>query len=246
MTTPKKLIAAAAFSVALAAGGAAGALLGTPLTSSAQESTTSTTVPASRAADHAHRGDRHGPKLTVAAKALGMSEADLRTALEGGKTIAQVAKDQGVDIDTVIDALVADATANIRERITAMVNGQMPEGGGRHEGRGGHDGRGGRAFAPDPQVVADALGTTTDEVRAALQSGQTLAQIAAANNVDVQDVIDAMVASATAKIDAKVASGDLDADRATEMKSHLVERITAVVNGERPARPDRPDDTETP
>lgn len=235
-TTPKKLIGAAAFSVALAAGGAAGALFGTPLTSGAQESTTSTTAPADSAApaapDHPHRGVRMAEKLSIAAEALGVSEADLRTALEGGKTIAQVAQEQGVDVNTVIDALVADAQTNLRDRITAMVNGERPAGGGQQGrgGRGGPGGRGGRAFAPDPQAVADALGMTNDEVTAALQSGQTLAQIAAAQNVDVQDVIDAMVASATAKIDTKVAAGDLDADRAAEMKSHLVERVTALVN----------------
>ena len=40
-----------------------------------------------------------------------------------GKTIAEVAADQGVDPQAVIDALVAEATADIDQRITDMVNG---------------------------------------------------------------------------------------------------------------------------
>ena len=59
----------------------------------------------------------HGPKLDAAARALNLSADDLRSKLEGGKTIAQVAKDQGVDVQKVIDAMVADATAHIDQAV---------------------------------------------------------------------------------------------------------------------------------
>ena len=54
----------------------------------------------------------------------------------------------------------------------------------------------------------------------------------------LQQLIDeeAMVAESTARIDAAVADGTLDADRAEEVKAELVEHITARVNGERPFR----------
>ena len=48
----------------------------------------------------------------------------------------------------------------------------------------------------------------------------------------MQTVIDALVADASAKIDEAVADGDLEADRAAELKENLPERITAFVNGE--------------
>ena len=52
-----------------------------------------------------HHG--RGPDLAAAAEALGMSEDDLHTALEAdGVTLAQVAEDQGVAVDTVVQALV--------------------------------------------------------------------------------------------------------------------------------------------
>jgi hypothetical protein len=90
-----------------------------------------------------------GPGLAVAAKALGIDASELRTDLQSGKTIAQVAKAKGVDVQTVIDAIVqdmqshlADAVSNGRlsqaqadqmkahatERATALVNGQRPAG----------------------------------------------------------------------------------------------------------------------
>jgi hypothetical protein len=123
MTKTKKLLGAAAFSLALAGGGAAGALLGTPSLSVAQEESDEPTT-----SDDSRRPWRHerGERLSVAAEALGISADELRAALEDGKTIAQVAEEQGVDIDTVIDALVTEVTENVRERITAMVNGEGP------------------------------------------------------------------------------------------------------------------------
>jgi hypothetical protein len=56
--------------------------------------------------------------------------------------------------------------------------------------------------------------------------------VAGERGVDVQTVIDAMVADATERIDQRVADGDLDADRAASLKEDLPDRITDVVNGE--------------
>ena len=50
-----------------------------------------------------HRGG--GFDLSAAATALGMSEDELRTALEAdGTTLADVAGEQGVEVDTLVDA----------------------------------------------------------------------------------------------------------------------------------------------
>jgi polyhydroxyalkanoate synthesis regulator phasin len=52
-----------------------------------------------------HGGDRIG--LETAAEALGLTEAELRTALEpDGTSLADVAQDQGVDVGTLVAALV--------------------------------------------------------------------------------------------------------------------------------------------
>ncbi len=103
-------------------------------------------------------GPMRGPAmmrgLDVAAKALGMTDAELRTALMSGKTLADVAKDQGVPVDTVVTALVDSVTKDIdqavadgrltqdqadtftkdlKARITDRVNGVRPQWPGHHE-----------------------------------------------------------------------------------------------------------------
>lgn len=204
----KKLIGAAAFSLALAGGGVAGAIIGSPLSSGAQESTT-TTAPANGTPDvggqpfmrHGvgHRGMGGGMALDAAAKAIGITADELRTELQAGKTIAQVADAHGVDVDTVIDAMVTEATTNLRDRITELVNNPLPE---RGEGRGGE-------LRADFAKVAEVIGVTPAELRAALQSGQSIAQVAQANNVDPQKVIDALVAAG------------VPSDRATNIVNHV-------------------------
>ena len=57
--------------------------------------------------------------LDAAASYLGMSESSLRSALEGGKTLAQVAKDKGKSVDGLIAAMVADAKAELAAAVKA-------------------------------------------------------------------------------------------------------------------------------
>jgi D-Tyr-tRNAtyr deacylase len=65
-----------------------------------------------------------GPELSTAAGYLGISEATLRSDLESGKTLAQIADaTNGRSASGLIDALVAAD----RTRITALVNGQLPQ-----------------------------------------------------------------------------------------------------------------------
>ncbi len=138
-------------------------------------------VAAALSADHqAHEGDhgKGGPggmHSEVLAQALGMSDADLHTALESGKTIAQVAADQGVDVQVVVDALTAEMKnhiadevtkgestqaeadaklADLTSHITDMVNNPRPaEGPG---GPGGHGGPGGEHGPRGPRGGAPA------------------------------------------------------------------------------------------
>ena len=86
---------------------------------------------------------------------------------------------------------------------------------------GGFGGRGG----VDLDVAAEALGVTDDELEDALEDDQSIADVAAARNVNVQVVIDALVADATAEIDEAVADGDLDAEEAAELKEDVADRV---------------------
>jgi hypothetical protein len=60
--------------------------------------------------------------------------------------------------------------------------------------------------------------------------------VAEANGVDVQKVIDALVAEAQAHLDEEVAEGDLTQAEADAKKAALVERVTEMVNNPRPVR----------
>lgn len=99
--------------------------------------------------------ERHGHfrGLDAAATYLGVTMDELRTQLESGKSLADVAKAKGKSADGLVDALVADAKkrldeevaegditkaqadrmlSNLKQRITDMVNGKLPEPGPRH------------------------------------------------------------------------------------------------------------------
>jgi len=65
------------------------------------------------------RGGRLGASLDAAAKALGIDLDALRTELQSGKTLAEVATAHGIDVQKVIDALTADAKAKLDDAVKA-------------------------------------------------------------------------------------------------------------------------------
>ena len=68
-----------------------------------------------------HRGFGHGlfGRLEAAAGYIGITETQLRTELEGGKTLAQVAKDHSKSVDGLVNALFADAKAKLDDAVSA-------------------------------------------------------------------------------------------------------------------------------
>lgn len=61
----------------------------------------------------------HANEMKAAATAIGISDADLKTALESGTTIAAVAKAKGVEAQAVIDAMVAAAKSDLAKAVAA-------------------------------------------------------------------------------------------------------------------------------
>jgi len=57
--------------------------------------------------------------LDAAASYLGMTEAELRTQLAGGKTLAEVAKAKGKSVDGLVSALVADEKKELDAAVAA-------------------------------------------------------------------------------------------------------------------------------
>jgi len=110
-------------------------------------------------------------------------------------------------------------TAAQADAVAEHLAGQAPF---RH--RGGH----GAAFGED---VAEVLGLTTEELRSRLGEGQTLADIARAEGVDVQAVVDAIVAAQKERLDQAVANGDLTEEEADQRAADLAEDVQARVEG---------------
>lgn len=225
----RRWLRATAVAAMVGAGALGSWALSQPSNSSAAESASDAATGAGSTEIGDHGPGRHGrgPGLDAAAEALGLTTDELRTKIQGGATLAEIAAEQGVEVDTLIAAIVADATADIDakvesgeidearateikdgllERVTAMVNGEFPQGGPGGHGPGGHGPRGGMHL----DTAAEVLGLTVDELRTELQGGATLAEVAEAQNVEVDVLIDALVDDAR-------------------------ERITAMVNGEQPS-----------
>ncbi len=189
----RKFFAPLVVAAAVAAGGVGGALIGVPALSGASE------TPSSQSAPAATGTPARSGALAAAADALGISVKDLAKDLKDGKTIADVAKDKGVDVNTVIDEMVAKAVANGRDEakakdaITKFVNeGRAGKGKGHPRVR--------HAVRTELDSAAQALGMQPSALAQELKSGKTIAQVAQEKGVDVNTVIDAMVAPVKARI----------------------------------------------
>ena len=194
---PKQRILTYGIAATIALGGAGGAFLGLASPSSGAES--ASTAGASTPAPAGPAKPGPGRSLAVAATAIGISEADLTSALQSGKSIAEVAKDKGVDVQKVVDALLAEQRARIQSDVERKGLAPAPGGPGRGPGGGG----------PGASAAAAAIGISESDLAGALRAGKSMAEVAKDKGVDEQKVIDALVAERKARLEADVANGRL-------------------------------------
>jgi outer membrane murein-binding lipoprotein Lpp len=151
-----------------------------------------------------------------------------------------------VDVQQVIDAVVAYDTADIAaavkagtmtqaqadERLANLTQHVTDEVNGVDTGRGGIGGRGhGHGMSTsDISDAAKVLGMTDAELTAELQSGTSVAAVAESKGIELQKVIDAMVAADTAKIEAAVTAGTMTQAQADERLANLEQHVTDEVN----------------
>jgi hypothetical protein len=109
---------------------------------------------------------------------------------------------------------------------------------GRRNGGFGRFGFGPFHRGDDLAAAATYLGTTADDLQSKLASGQTLAQIAdATSGKSASGLIDALVAHEKTELQQAVTDGKLTQSQADQLETNLSDRITALVNGTRPAGP---------
>ena len=85
-------------------------------------------------------------------------------------------------------------------------------------------------------AIASVLKLTEAELKTQMQSGKTLAQIATAQSVSVQSVIDVLVTDMQAHIAEELASGEITQAQATTKLASVTTKATERVNNVQPAR----------
>ena len=203
------------------------------------------------------KGDRPSP-LAAVSKVLGITETELKTELEAGKSVADVAKAKNIDLATVKTALVAEAKAHVDAEVAAgkhtaaegateladitsridtmLTTAGLPARG--PQGMGGKDGKGGPGemrggpgrFMTD--ALAKVLKLTTAELKTQLHSGKSLADVAKTQSVDIADVKTALTSDFSAHLAEEVTSGEhtqAEADaKIAEFKTNLDTLVNRV------------------
>src|SRR5438552_3714862 len=193
-------------------------------------------------------GGPGGP--TAVASYLGLTADDRLAQLKSGKTLAQIAATQGKSVSGLEDVMYADAKthldqavadgkltaaqeqtmlADLKSHLDDIVNSTGPAAGGPRLVVGG---------PPFGAAAASYLGLSTDELRTQLQSGKSLAQIAAAQDKSVAGLEAAILAEAKSHLEQAVADGKLTAARAKAMLAELTSHLDDLVN--RTGPPQRP------
>jgi hypothetical protein len=192
-------------------------------------------------------------EIAAAAKYLGLSEADLRTKLRDGQSLADVAKAQSKDVaglkTAILDAAKTDLNKAVADKKLTQsqaddiydalkshiddivdANGKLDFG-----GRGGlHMGFG---FGADTAAAAKYLGLHESALRDKLRNGQSLADVAKAQNKDVQGLGDAIVASQKARLDQAVSDKKVTQSQADDILAKLKSHVDDLVNAKPPDRP---------
>lgn len=151
--------------------------------------------------------------------------------------------------------LVSDGTLtqDQADKVAETLASKMPAG-----GPGGHGERGGRGgMFGGLSTAATAIGITEDELRTQLEAGKSIAQVAEAEGVSEQAVIDALVKAAEDHFAEEVASGEHTQAEVDAKLADLEARVTEMVqteglpqrgghDGDAPGMPGSTDGTATP
>ena len=160
--------------------------------------------------------------LTVAAvNPIGMAGAQGTTsttvpAADGARAHRSGALDRALK-DLVADGTLTEAqAAKVKDAVTSQA-------------KAGHQHRKDRR-ADVLQVAADDIGSTPDEVKAAVKAGTSIADQAKAKGIDRQEVDDALTEAMTARIEAAVKAGTITADRGAKAIARLDKLVDKILD----------------
>jgi len=195
---------------------------------------------------------RSRPTLMRISQALDMVPDELLPQLKEGKTIAEIAKEQGITADTVVDELlvpvkkgldraVADGKlsqeqaeeklSKAQARITEMVQKATPKDIVRHEVNKirMQDARAMRTRVLLRQVC-QIVNLDHKEMLAQLKEGKKIVEIAQGQNISRDELLEALTERAQDRLDKAVREGKLDTEKAAGIMPKIEESLTKFVD----------------
>lgn len=151
----------------------------------------------------------------------------------GGLSVATVASAQGyggdADARTEESVDTQDADTNDAGELVQVQDEADTDEAEANEADGEREGR--RSGGCNLETAAEAIGIDEADLQAALEDGDTIADVAEANGVSADDVIDAIVDAKTERIAEKVEDGSITQEEADEKLANYESKISDRVNG---------------
>jgi cytidylate kinase len=200
------------------------------------------TVPFRGALGAGPQGALNQPIVDAVAQKLGMTSADLMTALQSGQTIDQIAQSKGVSIDDLNKVALAAFKSGLADQVKqgtltqqqadALLNRMgtplLNFGRGFAQGKRGNSGDHmtglnvmGGMQQPVFTAIAQKLGLTEADLITALQSGQTISQLAQSKGVSLDDLRTAATDAMKIQLDSLVKQGTLTQQQEDLMLAHM-------------------------
>jgi hypothetical protein len=169
----------------------------------------------------------------IAATAIGGAAAGatlFTPVIAGAQDSTEIAADPTASnrLSNALQGLVDDGTINESQRDAVVAT--LQEARAERDGL-KHRGQRGRSMA-GAGVIAETLGLDGPELRNALQSGQSLADIAADQGISTDDLVDAIVDQVEERVSGALERGRIDEEKAAELLAGAEERAEAIVSGE--------------
>ncbi len=164
-----------------------------------------------------------GGLAQIVADVTGLDIKDVADRRAEGESFEAIAEAEGADSQDVKDAAVAEFESSLDDRMSSTD--PMPRRGtDRGDMRGRPDG-----VRPE-SVLADLAGLEISDIHDLRVEGQSLAQIAADEGVDIDVVIDTVLESAETNLDAAVEAGRIDAEQKAEILENMAAQLDEIVN----------------
>jgi lambda repressor-like predicted transcriptional regulator len=183
---------------------------------------------------------RPHPAMDAAAKLLGMSASDLRSAMQSGQSLASIASSKGISQDALTSAMATaieeanpTITADQATKVATSIATRTPPAGDADSAQGtsgtqaagGHHHHHHHGGAAAMDAAASTLGVSATDLASSLQGGQSLATIAKSKGVSLDDLVKAM-ATALQGTDSNLSS-----EQATSIATQMANRTPGSQDG---------------